>query len=225
MKSVLKNVLVKEYKGEDWQRYLQVCEFDNFLAEAAYWEAVPTARLYVIAEHEQAPRLAKAIRSVWLSLPKVVRDRLVDYWQSTIPGLLPGVPTIEVEKNLGSIAMTSQGTSFAFNSGIVEAMPDIVLLDVVAHEFGHAWSYTFDDSLIRTLSNKDYQLEIEWEADLAATHWGQAGRIRFDMNRWRLWAADRKKLIVDNLGRMERFVLKPLELQNVQPVNPAERMQ
>jgi hypothetical protein len=104
-------------------------------------------------------------------------------------------------------------------------MGNELLRDVVAHELGHAWSYTFDNSLIRTLSHKSNQAEIEWEADLAADYWGRIGNMQFSMHRWRQWAADNPAVIGEHLRHGERFVLPPLASLNVQPADPARRIQ
>lgn len=233
MKEVLKKTLIERYKVPGWQQALVPYQYDPYLAAESYFEGLRKARIYVVNNaSDEAPRLTRMFRIVWLSLPPSARNRIIKHWHENDRGYLPndpgtllrGVPTIKVSGEAKAIAETSYGHSFHFHENVLRNMPDQILQDIIAHELGHAWSYSFEDTICNEHHMNTHQAEIEWEADLAAEHWGKSGTIPFNMSRWRVWARYRPGLMIQSFGNTEEYVLPDRATLKVQPNDPATRV-
>ena len=87
------------------------------------------------------PRFAELFRQTWKRMPRWATRLLLAYWEDRMDGLIRP-PFVElVPYPLGgrrTFATTSrQGMRYHFRSEYVDAMPDDVVQDLVAHELAH----------------------------------------------------------------------------------------
>jgi hypothetical protein len=150
---------------------------------------LPRHRIYLFSPEDRGKRFVRLLRETWRRLPCYARRRILAHWRSGIAHL-DSSPMIGLhgdwEGRIGGIGLGGTkahtcrgGDMLRFWSDIVDAYPDELVRDLIAHELTHVFGYASDwycDDL-------DDPIQDEQDADALTEMWGFSSTAIDDWDR------------------------------------------
>ena len=138
----------------------------------------PRQPVYLFAPHGDGVRFARLWGETWRRLPLGVRRALLRHWRSP-EAIRYGVlqpPLIELLEDWGVRedgdlgAVSRGGHQIRFAADVVDAMPDDIVRDLIAHELAHVYQWAIGEDM--TPDPEFGFLDIEECADEMVRDWG-----------------------------------------------------
>ena len=194
---------------------------ETYMKQGSCLRLLPRHEILLWVHPGGGRRFAAVFRQAWRRLPLWARRRLLVYWKGSSHKLgvvlspevhLTDIPIAYEERTLAGVDRS--GHRLKFRSDVVDAMPDDVLQDLIAHELAHVLQNAqgihcieqYDDGRAVYAAEDGGifggNLEIELDADWTMEGWG------FDpesIDRWSPATGRSKEVIVDLVEYLERL--------------------
>jgi hypothetical protein len=159
------------------------------LASGATTKLWPRPPLYLFAPYGGAERFTRVFRETWRKLPSWARRAMLRHWRVgpaySFNILTPRVELLECfegthTRGRGGVkaAVYNRGHELKFRTRIVDAYPDHLVRDLIAHELAHVWQQA--TGCFET-EGDDAEAQNEEAADCLMVRWGFAP---YAMDEW-----------------------------------------
>jgi hypothetical protein len=175
------------------RRYVYRTSIKPGLSEGWYFRLHPRKPIFLFSPDRDGSRFARLFRETWQRLPLWSRRSILKYWREGSPPDFTLKPNIELlddwsvrERGKGlrgeKAGTYRAGNALRFWSRIVDAYPDPLVRDLIAHELAHVCRYSQGYRDIRGADGKWVcikasgrrldTMEVEEDADWLMSCWG-----------------------------------------------------
>lgn len=191
------------------RKYFQNNVIEPGLRDGTILRLLPRHKVYLLVAAGDGFRFAKNFRETWRRIPLWGRRRILRHWRAEHPGepvikpcirLCEGWERRPLSKGLAGLKATvlQEGCELCFWSQIVEAYPDPLVQDLIAHELAHVVQLTMGFSWVG-----EDPFEVEEHADGLIEQWG------FDVHAMDEW--DEKNCVTPDFSKLSKAKRKRIE--------------